>query len=378
MKIIETRIKRLKRKDLNLTNDELVKAAIEGKAYKYYYHGVALKDYCYTYNLSYNLIKDRISHLKKENQNLTNDELVKLAIEGRFHKYYYHGILLSEYCRTHDLEYETIRNRIKSIKKRNKDLDNDEAVRMAIEEFKRYKYYYQGTLLANYCSQNSINYNTIWDRIINLKAKNLNLSEDELVVQAIKDYNAAELTRKRNKIFKDLGHENSIDKLKEYCQFLKISFTNVESLVKKGFTYQQAINMIWYFSDITNEVGNKCLTEAKLKYIMELQNQNKSELDYPKLLALYKCQLCDTRVDMLKQEKSYFNSMIYKICQEYNMMLTTDQYTEILNEIEIKFLNLIENTSCNIETQMITYLNKSIRGYVRIYLSENIIDLPVN
>lgn len=52
-----------------------------GSATKYMYKGMSLRQYCLENNINFTTINSRISKIKKENKNLTNDELVVLALE---------------------------------------------------------------------------------------------------------------------------------------------------------------------------------------------------------------------------------------------------------------------------------------------------------
>lgn len=180
----------------NVPIEEIVKLAIEQQLSntKYFYKGKSLMDYCKEYNLDYYKYAYRIFKLrkKKEYENLNNEELVKIAIDGSFltNKYTYKGKQLKEYCKENEINYSTIMSRIFKLKKKEeyKDLDNDTLLKIAIEsEIILGKYCYKGMPLRKYCDENDINYATIMSRIFNLKKQEeyKNLNHDTLLKIAI-------------------------------------------------------------------------------------------------------------------------------------------------------------------------------------------------
>lgn len=49
---------------------------------KYYYEGMPLRNYCTENGISYNAILKRINRLKEKEPNLSNEELVEISING--------------------------------------------------------------------------------------------------------------------------------------------------------------------------------------------------------------------------------------------------------------------------------------------------------
>ena len=89
-------------------------------------------------------------------------------------KYYYQGIPISEYCKKHNINVNTIRGRIWK-KLHNKKYENyslEEIINMVMESSgTQVKYMYKGVSLRQYCIQNNINITTINSRINSLKKK---------------------------------------------------------------------------------------------------------------------------------------------------------------------------------------------------------------
>lgn len=105
---IRTRIwkKKQSKKYENLTDQEIVNMVVEayGTSIKYMYKGISLRQYCIDNDICYRTIMGRINYLKKKNYNLSPDELVLLSMdefENNNFKYFYQGIPLIEYCIQH-------------------------------------------------------------------------------------------------------------------------------------------------------------------------------------------------------------------------------------------------------------------------------------
>src|SRR5699024_6039584 len=125
---------------------------------------------------------------------------------------------------------------------------------------------------------------------------------EDVVSLAIKSYEKRNYFEQLNQIFKALKEENNYLYIESYCQFLHISIDNVETLRGLNYSYLQAISLIWYFSDCFDENGNKILTKERLRYVYSLLDTDLYARKYFELVALYKCQILDTRDIILKIE----------------------------------------------------------------------------
>ncbi len=135
---------------------------------KYYYNGIPLSRYCKDNGININTVKTRIWKKKhnKKYEKYTDQEIVDMVIDtsGTGIKYMYKGQTLRKYCLENDISPSTITQRIINLRKENPRLSNDELVVLAIEEFnnKNYKYFYKGIPLKEYCrSHPEINYISI-------------------------------------------------------------------------------------------------------------------------------------------------------------------------------------------------------------------------
>lgn len=98
------------------------------------------------------------------------------------------------------------------------------------------------------------------------------MDNEQIIASAIKKYEDGLQINKINEIFDKLksGKINNINEIRNICDFLKVDFENVNDLVSMDFSYNQAINMIWYFSDKKTSNDYKMITDKKIKDIFTL------------------------------------------------------------------------------------------------------------
>lgn len=205
-----------------------------GSAIKYMYKGISLRQYCLDNGINIGTINSRINNLRKKNKNLSNDELVILAMNGFDNKnfrFFYKGIPLKEYCESHpEINYNTIRTYINREKEKNSELSDEELIQQYLDKEHKgiYKYYYLGIPLKQYCDENNLNYKNWYDHYcdeyevevddsINLKKifKVLGLEEIAYVDKIRRIYK-----------YKD-KYEISLDIVKELGYFVEIEIKNI-------------------------------------------------------------------------------------------------------------------------------------------------------
>ena len=111
---------------------------------KYKYDGISLDDYCASHGLNVGTQRRRIRLYIKKHPEISEDAATKYVIDHRDRVLYkYNGMSLADYCRENDLNYATMVGRIVSLQDKNSKLSNEEATRMAVEEFtdSRFKYF---------------------------------------------------------------------------------------------------------------------------------------------------------------------------------------------------------------------------------------------
>lgn len=192
---IISRINSLKKKNPSLSNDELVKLAVDefqNNNYTLYFQNMPLKDYCNLHQeINYNTIRGFILREKEKNASRTTEELVELYIAkehfGRY-KYYYCGIPLIKYCEDHNISIVAVKGRIYRCKKDNPSLSDDAIVEMIMDKYEPFipKYNYNGMTLSQYCKCNNLSYYSVVSFVKRKLEKNNDLDVDDLIDEGIK------------------------------------------------------------------------------------------------------------------------------------------------------------------------------------------------
>lgn len=186
-------IYKTRKNNSNLTDDAIVDSYIEIKHKrnsKYMYNGITLREYCKQYNINYMNILKFISKYKqnKNNPEISDDELVLEAL-NIYTEIFYKGISLKIYCEyKKKYKYNEIKNYILRRRKDNPNITDDELIDEYIKiKYKRNgKHMYNGMLLTDYCKLNNLNVDSIRKSIDRYKNNNKYLDlTDEQIVQIV-------------------------------------------------------------------------------------------------------------------------------------------------------------------------------------------------
>lgn len=372
------RIHNIEKEDGSLTCDEVVKKALSSEirtAIKYYFNkDYTLRKHCKNSKINYYSIISRIDKLKADSPKLTNDELVQKALEYEIKSsinYYYENTTLKRYCEDKNISYDTIIKRIKKLKSEFPFFKNNELIEMALsyETKRNIKYYYDDVTLATYCKINDLSYESIIQVIKRRLDKNINLSSQEAIEQAVKQ-------NEKNKYFKNLKNlmknikNGSYDKsdIKNICLTLKISYDNLTELMNKNYSFAEAIYIIWFFYDV--EISKmKAISNDKLKQIY-LSIENIETLKTPDLFKIYKCNLADTRFMIIKNYESYIQYIILQYFRKVNLKYNKDKFEDVYNELVSMLLHVIESCYSNIDGEIISYFNAAINSHLKIYVKK--------
>lgn len=351
----------------------------------YYYKGIPLKDYAEQNDLNASSIRCAILR-KQLRSNKPLQEIINECVESyqKFSiKYYYNGIPLLTYCNNIGLNYNTIIQRYLYEYADKTDIDIDETIKQIVDYYIEHpplktKYYFNDQSLTKFCDVNGYPYLAIWRRIKTLESKDNLLNNDQIIVSAIKKYEDRLEINKISEIFDKLksNKKNDISEIKNICTFLKIDFENVNDLVSMDFSYNQAINMIWYFSDKKTSNDYKMITDKKIKDIFTLiDNLKNSKKDIEQfelydLIGIYKSELYDSRNEILLKQKKYIYKTLHSLCNGYEIKFNNSNYEDFESEIKYYLLMVINRTNLNIYGQMIKYMDLTVKGYFRTYLKK--------
>lgn len=351
----------------------------------YYYKGIPLKDYAEQNDLNASSIRCAILR-KQLRSNKPLQEIINECVESyqKFSiKYYYNGIPLLTYCNNIGLNYNTIIQRYLYEYADKTDIDIDETIKQIVDYYIEHpplktKYYFNDQSLTKFCDVNGYPYLAIWRRIKALESKDNLLNNDQIIVSAIKKYEDRLEINKISEIFDKLksNKKNDISEIKNICTFLKIDFENVNDLVSMDFSYNQAINMIWYFSDKKTGNDYKMITDKKIKDIFTLiDNLKNSKKDIEQfelydLIGIYKSELYDSRNEILLRQKKYIYKTLHSLCNGYEIKVNNSNYEDFESEIKYYLLMVINRTNLNIYGQIIKYMDLTVKGYFRTYLKK--------
>lgn len=351
----------------------------------YYYKGIPLKDYAEQNDLNASSIRCAILR-KQLRSNKPLQEIINECVESyqKFSiKYYYNGIPLLTYCNNIGLNYNTIIQRYLYEYADKTDIDIDEIIKQIVDYYIEHpplktKYYFNDQSLTKFCDVNGYPYLAIWRRIKTLESKDNLLNNDQIIASAIKKYEDRLEINKISEIFDKLksNKKNDISEIKNICTFLKIDFENVNDLVSMDFSYNQAINMIWYFSDKKTSNDYKMITDKKIKDIFTLiDNLKNSKKDIEQfelydLIGIYKSELYDSRNEILLRQKKYIYKTLHSLCNGYEIKVNNSNYEDFESEIKYYLLMVINRTNLNIYGQMIKYMDLTVKGYFRTYLKK--------
>ncbi len=156
---------------------------------KYIVDGMTLDVYCKKHNLNFRTQSNRVRDYIKKYPELSEQEAIELAISKcgvHFSgtKFWYGDISLAEFCRRNDRNYSSMVSRVETIKASFQNIDDNEAVRIAIEDYndKGIKYFYDGIPLVEYCKLHpEYLYSTVSLYIRRKKEKNPNLDIQEII-----------------------------------------------------------------------------------------------------------------------------------------------------------------------------------------------------
>ncbi len=352
----------------------------------YYYKGIPLKDYCEENGLNAHSIRCAILKMKLKSGEPLQD-IVDKCVESyqKFSvKYFYDGIPLYKFCNSVGINYNTVIYKYLNEYEDRDDINIDEAIKQIVDYYienppVRTKYYFDNQSLSRFCDKNGYPYLSIYRRIKTLESKDNSLDGEQVIASAIKKYEDRLQINKINDIFDKLKNMEvyDVEEIKNICNFLKIDFLNVCDLVNMDFSYNQAINMIWYFSDKKTNNDFKMITDNKIKDIFSLIDKIKSSRDIEQfefydLVGIYKSELYDSRNEILLRQRKFIYKTIYSLCGSYGITVNKSNFEDFVSDIKYYLLTVINRSNLNVYGQMVKYMDLTVKGYFRTSLKKYI------
>ena len=350
-------------------SDEIIEEEVSGfidSKTKYTYQGMSLKKYCEMNNINYQKIYTRLKRLKDKSlvnkmisdymneANNTNDKKRK--------NHNIDGMTLREYCIVHGIVYPTIKTYLQNILKENPNLEDDEALRRALDYYNKKhvfkeKFFYHGEKLSDFCRRNNYTYNTIW-MYLKIYVKNSFDITDEEIEKAIKKYKI----KMRKDSFKEIDKKETLSDCIDILKYLNVDIDSVNLVMSFGFDFKKAIYFVWYFGIEENNVIS--ITKERIREVYSnLGNLEKLEIN--ELLGYYKSGLYDTRTIMYNNCLFAIRKIAISLTKKYYGFI---DYEDIKAHADSLFMIFIEHTSSRYLGQIICYMNSFISGALTEYI----------
>lgn len=375
-----TYIRRKKEKNPDLDIQKIIDSYFEISHYQYTYHfidGVPLMDYCDNHNIIYTSIISTLSKMRNNDKynKLSEQERLNIAIANYKRPYlFWNGETLASYCRKNDYSYNSVYNYVLKLMKDNPIISYKEAVESAFANIKRYgiKYYYKGLPLIQYCNDHGLREDYVRNKILYLLSSNMIL--EDAIEEAVSYYERKKRLNNINKIFDYLKNTENIDEkiLKQILIYLKIDYQSVLFLIDKFSSILDIIYFIWYFHD-SNSEDLMNVSEIKVEEIFSsiqlllsatINEESILKMDLGYLIGMYKTNLFDTRYLILLHQENFHYHILLKLIDYYGLNLSEEDKTDIINDANLYLLELIEKNNNNNIAMVISYLTKSIRGFI--------------
>ncbi len=339
------------------------------------YEGVSLSSYCQKHNICYRSKLRMIKKRMQTDKDSSLNEIISNVMQTSRVVYYFDNMKLKDYCELHNINYDTILKRISRLKRQEPNLSNDELSALALAQNAWIKYYYGDETLSSYCQKRNFDINNVTDRIRNIMKKNPTLSLEDVINETVQYYEQKRFWENVLKIFAFLKNAPVDDKnIPRILDYLNISHESFKTLINKHrFNALEAITLIWYFHDSEKQeklsISNNKLKKILL-YIKSLRDNTFGkieDLDVAYLFGIYKTGLFDTRYLILLREENFIYHTVYKTQNDFSLCLKKSDIDDICDEVKVKLLEILEKISSNIHGNIISYIIKSIYGYVTDY-----------
>jgi len=162
-------------------------------------------------------------------------------------------------------------------------------------------------------------------------------------------------------------------KVKQISEELNINYDNLNALSRR-MSLNRAVNIIKYYGDKEDELGNKFVSSSTINYLQLLLDKVKNssdEISVYELFRLYKCKLYDTRGIIVYRKNKDINDLIDNLYKNYNEKisnLSKDDFVNIVEFAYIDSLDVLELTSeKDFDRNVKKYVQEKFKNYISIY-----------
>lgn len=359
---ILSRIAKIKNENRKLSNDEIVKAAIEDytdSRCKYYYSGMSLKKYCEKTGYSYQAIVTKIINLDEQAAQKVISDYFKSKPKKPRPSYKIEGISLRKYCEKYNYTYPTVKTYIQNIKKMNPELTDNEVAIKAIKYYEenhisKEKYFYQGERLVDYLGRKKCSYKTFLGYLNNYQVEDPANLSTEIVEQCLSKCRAKEV----RDLFKKLQTTSNEKEIFAIATELSISKESLNLLIEADFTPRQALNFVWYFG--TEKDKKISITKERIEVI--INTKANSDMELSELFGYYKSGVEDTRNILIEKCYRPCKSILNKLIKRYYLAKDKDFCEELNSQMILSIYDFIERSNSNNMGHIVNYMNRMIKG----------------
>ena len=332
------------------------------------YYGKRLEEYCKENNYPYSEMSSRIMNLKGRYSKFSNEELLERA--------------KTEYHNNKKIE---ARNKLKGAKNKlyNQLLFNDNFSDYkfieiydflsidydTVEKLKNIGFSDVEAMSIILCYSDKVNQNQ-YLTLSNQSIEKLAKFKKESVRPEISDI----INSQENTLMQTINDSEyiNLETARIICKKLNINFENVYQL-SEFYGEKTAINIVWYFSKAKNLSSKPLLLKEVNKInkeVLEMQNKDREEInkmDTYYLISLYKCNLYDSRENIIEKEEEYFNSIIDSLSKK--IIINEDVEMILKSELQKLLIDAIDKINVNDSSKMLKSMDLYIKQGITNYLN---------
>lgn len=377
---------------------------------KYYYNNKPLKQACEELGINYSYVTSNYRNRFSYRADISKEEGIRIIVEELLEKknegpITIDGVPLSEVCKKNGIKYSQIAYLYNRDKYKDRtDLTKEEAYKEIISILVAKKIEKQKPIdfkdsiihenwikpdeiinvkvsdeekevLKRLSEENNFRYSALLHIFKKLKLSDPEASNDLLYEKVVKAYKRKNSIRKVNEIFRrlDNGAVEDINEMKIICKKCRIDFESLLDLYHDDLTYNQALKMIWYYSDDVEKDGTHSISDKKKEIVLGFVNSLKlhPEMMKPKaedLITIYKCGLLDTRGLILKAEKEYLKRIMNVTCKNNGINPGPKTRKYVVLAAKELYLREIKRCPLNNGQQIIKFIHENVEKKLDIFV----------
>jgi hypothetical protein len=266
------------------------------------------------------------------------------------------GVPLPQYCNEHNININSIYAYASYLRKY-KNLPKNESYIAAIEQYNTKFVLYNNIMLIDFCKEHNYNYNTIMSlryKFIKRKKYNAESATNEAVA-CYERFIGHKQKRSELKFLRE--YQNNETQLKKYVQYKKYDQKFLKIIVSLGYNLYKSILIYEYLLDKKVDFSNDNIivseiikTQSLVQHII-VSNDN---IDLTELLNLYNAGYESLILNIFNSLRKTINKAVYQ-----NSYYDKE---EMRQHIDLLVIEKLKNTHFFHSNQLMFYMKKFIRG----------------